>query len=142
MQSIYCSWRVAVRKIWRVPNITHCNLLPYLAGCIDIKLWFARRSINFINNICNSDNIVVRTIANMGLHGSYSIIGGNKRYLENNFSFSVKNINKMWHDSYDVENARIAEQVKELCSIRDRCVSDSILSYGECKDIIAFLCTM
>ena len=79
---------------------------------------------------------------NMGLHGSCSIIGGNKRYLENHFSFSVMNINKLWHDTYNIEHARIAEQIKEVCSIRDSCVNTCILNYQECKDIITSLCTM
>ena len=142
MQAIYCAWRVAVRKVWRVPNITHCSLLPYLAGCMDIKLWFAKRCINFIKNTCKSDNLVVKTIVNMGLNGSHSVIGGNKRYLENNFSFCVNNVNKSWSDIYSENLARTAEHIKEVISVRDRCAVDNVLSYQECKDIIAFLCTM
>ena len=78
----------------------------------------------------------------MGLHGSYSVIGGNKRHLENNFSFCVNNVNKSWSDIYSENLARTAEHIKEVISVRDRCAVDNMLSYQECKDIIAFLCTM
>ena len=32
--------------------------------------------------VCESMNVVVKTIANMGINGSYSIMGGNKRHLK------------------------------------------------------------
>ena len=31
------------KQVQACANITHCDLLP----CVDIKLWFVRRSINF-----------------------------------------------------------------------------------------------
>ena len=63
--------------------------------------------------LSKSDNMVVKTIVNMGLHGSYSVIGGNKRYLENNFSFSVNDVNKSWSDIYSENLARTAEHVEK-----------------------------
>ncbi len=31
MEEIYIAWRVAIRRVWRVPWTTHCKLLPHLA---------------------------------------------------------------------------------------------------------------
>ena len=106
-----------------------------------MKLWFAKRCISkrIYKCIGKYDNLVVKTIVNMGLHGSYSVTDGNKRYFENNFSFCVNNVKKCWRDIY-CEN--LAEHVKETVSVRDRCTVDSVLSYEECKEIITFLCTM
>ena len=55
---------------------------------------------------------------------------------------NVNNVNKSWSDIYSENLARTAEHVKEVISVRDRCAVDNVLSYQECKDIIAFLCTM
>ena len=28
--TLICPWRKAIREIWKIPNISHCRLLPYL----------------------------------------------------------------------------------------------------------------
>ncbi len=38
-----CTWRIAMRRVWRVLWRTHNNMLPHLAGMIDPELWFAKR---------------------------------------------------------------------------------------------------
>ncbi len=65
----------------RIPWTTHCNLLPHLAGGMDLELWFSKRCINFIKMTLNSDNIIVRTITNVGLIRTHSIMCGNWRHL-------------------------------------------------------------
>ena len=71
------SWRIAVRRLWRLPWKTHCCLLPHIVGCMSPELWFAKRCIKFINMAVNSRNYTVKTISNMGLFGSHSIMGSN-----------------------------------------------------------------
>ncbi len=66
-----------MRKVWRVPWTTHCHLLPHLAGVMDPELWFSKRCIKFIKMALNSDNIIVRTITNVGFNGTRSIMGVN-----------------------------------------------------------------
>ncbi len=43
IEEIYIAWRVAICRVWRVPWTTHCKLLPHLANCMVIELWFSRR---------------------------------------------------------------------------------------------------
>ncbi len=73
MDDVYIAWkmRIALHKVWRVPWTTHCNLLPHLAGVMDPELWFSKRCIKFIKMALNSDNIIVRTIINVGLNGTH-----------------------------------------------------------------------
>ena len=87
MEELYTALRVAIRKVWRVPWITHCNMLLHIAGCMGIELWCAARCIKYIKMARESKkvNVVIKTIANMGINGSYSIMGGNKRHLDLKF---------------------------------------------------------
>ena len=78
---IYKAWRMSLRRVWRVPWRTHCNLLPHLAEVMAPELWFAKRAINFANLAITSKNKYVKTVSNMGLYGSYSTFGGNVRWL-------------------------------------------------------------
>ncbi len=47
MDDVYIAWRIAMRKVWRVPWTTR-NVLPHLAGVMDPELWFSKRCIKFI----------------------------------------------------------------------------------------------
>ncbi len=71
----YITWRIEMCKVWRILWSNHCYLLPHLASVMDPQLWFSKRCIKFIKMALNSDNIIVRTIINIGLRGSQSIIG-------------------------------------------------------------------
>ncbi len=69
MEENYIAWRVAIRRVWRVPWTTHCKLLPHLANCMDIELCFSRRCMRFIKMAMNSSNTVVKNITIIyGLH--------------------------------------------------------------------------
>ncbi len=66
-----------MHKVWRVPWTTHHNLLPHLAGVIDLELWFSKRCLKCIKIALNSDNIIISTISNVGLNGTHFTMGGN-----------------------------------------------------------------
>ncbi len=85
MDDVYIAWIIAMRKVCRVPWTTHCNLLPHLAGVMDPELWLSKRCITFIKIALNSDNIIVRTITNVRLNGTYSIMGNNWRHLRSKY---------------------------------------------------------
>ena len=38
--SVNCIWRKAIRKNWKIPNISHCHLLPYINDCNHIDSIF------------------------------------------------------------------------------------------------------
>ncbi len=81
-------------KVWRVPWTTHYNLLPHLAGVMDPELWFSKICIKFIKMALNSDHIIVRTIINVGLNGTRSIMGGNWRHLRSKYGKEECNVMK------------------------------------------------
>ncbi len=89
----------------------------------------------------NSDNIIVRTITNVGLNGTHSIIGGNRRHLRSKYGMEECNVMK-WDEKYknERESVRVYEQIREMCSWRDRC-DMTLFNKEECSTIIEFLCT-
>ncbi len=117
-------------------------MLPHLAGMIDPELWFAKRCIKFISMFMKSDNNTVKTIYMMGVNGLYSVLGANYRVLCTEYGMNLNNIMKIWNErcANEEEIIRKCEQVRELCEVRDRCVT-SILNMEESYIIIEFLCT-
>ncbi len=87
-----------MRIVWRVEWTTHCNLLPHLAGVMDPDLLFSKRCIKFIKMALNSDNIIVRTIINVGLNRTHSIVGGILRHLRSNHGIEECNVMKSWYE--------------------------------------------
>lgn len=134
------AWRVAIRRVWRIPWRTHSRLLPHLAGVMDPKLWFEKRATKFARSALNHNNVNVKNILHMGSRGAYSIFGGNVRHLESKFNFESKNIDKIWQDNQNSEDARIAHQIIELCSMRDN-NAETQFSRHECDIMINSLCT-
>ncbi len=88
-----------MRKVRRVPWTTRCNLLPHLVDVMDPELWFSERCIRFIKMTLNSDNIIVRTIINVGLNGMCSIMGRNRRHLRSKYAMEKCNFMKSWDEN-------------------------------------------
>ena len=136
------AWRVAVRRVWRVPWRTRCNLLPHLAGAMAPEFSFDKRAIAFIKLCCESKNKTVHMISGMGRFGKHSILGANARHLTAKYNLSYKTLENEWRKlcSEQIELIRVSEQIKELCYMRDT-HNTGILSMNDTKCIIDMLCT-
>ena len=132
------SWRKAMRRVWRIPWRTHCNMLPHIAKVMDPDLILAKRFIKFINNVANSGNNTVNTISNMGLQSNYYILGANDRHLKALYNMQESNVCRIWDEVYFV--IRVCSQIRELIALRDSTATGQLLSHAECKMVIDHLC--
>ncbi len=87
----------------------------------------------------NSDNIIVRTITNVGLTGTHSIMGGNWRHLRSKYGMEECNVMKSWDEKCknECESVGVCEQIREMCSWRDTC-GMTLFNKEECSTIIEF----
>ena len=135
---------MALRRVWRVPWRTHCELLPHLAGVMAPELWFSKRAINFSKLALNNPNTYVQYVSKMSVYGAYSIMGGNIRWLKYKYDMNTKEVIGKWKficgSSRQKELIRQSSQIIELCGLRDRCTSE-FLSRGEISQIIEYICT-
>ncbi len=142
MEDIYTRWIITICRVWWVPWRTHNNMLPHLAGIIDPELWFVKRCIKFISICMKSDNNTVTIISMIGVNGLYSGLGANYKVPSTKYGMHLNNIMKVWNErcANEEDIIRKCEQVRELCEVRDRCVT-LILNKEESYTIIEFLCT-
>ena len=56
IEKYYMAWRKAMRKVWKLPNLTHCNLLPVITNCLPLNIILEKRFLKFIWSIINSEN--------------------------------------------------------------------------------------
>ena len=64
-----------MRRLWKIPNTTHCNLLSSINSSVPIVINLERRCAKFI--CMNSDNSIVKTIANSAKCSSVPNFGDN-----------------------------------------------------------------
>ena len=88
MNSVFIAWRRAIHRCWRVPWKTHNNILPHLAGVMNPEYFISRRVIHLIKSALSSQNVLVSTISKMATEGIHSIMGANKRLLENKIAMN------------------------------------------------------
>ena len=58
---MFVAWRKVVRRIWKVPNTTHCNLLPTINSSLPIEIALEKRCAKFIHSCLNGNNLIIKS---------------------------------------------------------------------------------
>ena len=76
------AWRKGLRKVWGLPNKSHCYLPHILGQCLPLFDEICRRSSNFVQKCITHDSSLVRFVASYGVvHGRYkSFLGHNVQF--------------------------------------------------------------
>ena len=152
VQSFYVAWRKTIRRLWKLPNTTHCSLLPSINDCIPIEIILEQRCAKFIWSSLNSTNTIVKTIALSAISSVNSTFGDNYRYL----SFKYNIGSHIWFSSLNEvtkcislyisihEHALYSSHgviIRDLCLARDDYYHpEHLLSCNEIKELIEYLC--
>ena len=150
VESFYVAWRKVVRRIWRLPNKTHCILLPSINNTLPIDVTLEKRCIKFIWSCINSENTVVAEIAKFAMRLPRSIMGDNYRYLSYKYTISpiewfgsIKTLHQLI-DRYvllKIPEPHFASIIRELCFCRDS-TDPFVLTSREAVQLIEYLCTI
>ena len=71
----YVAWRKAMRKVWKLPNLTHCNLLPVITNCLPLNIILEKRLLKFILSISNGENLIINNVFKFALNNRRSVLG-------------------------------------------------------------------
>lgn len=90
LSSFCVSWRKALKRIWKVPNNTHANILYGLCCKRPVEVEMCSRSLSFIFKCVNSDNYLVRSTVRhvIEISGCQSPIGKCFMYCCKHFGLS------------------------------------------------------
>ena len=141
----YCvSWRTALRRIWRIPQNSHCRLVPLLANCLPLNLIFCRRLTRFVSSCLSSESQLVSSIARHGICYARmaSVIGRNIHHCAKEFNFSPHYLNaglissaivdKHYFEVLSDSDVDCAARATELIMVRD---GHSVLANWNIEDI-------
>ena len=154
LELVCSTWRSGVRRVWGLPNRTHCALIPLISGRLPLYDEIIKRMLSFIRKCLMSDNELVNFVARYAVwHGRMmSPLGRNtfhccQRYgaaLDALWSVTPACIFKAVRSRCDSQVCT-ARMILELVFIRsgDFIFSDSrdSMSESEVESLIQFLST-
>ena len=132
---IYVAWRKAIRKIWKIPNISHCRLLPYINDCNSMDSILERRCIRFLYNIFNSESQLYTSMIKYSLTNCDSTLGENIRYMMHKYKFDMH----QWYGSITLLFNKIDLYNNSHTVIEDKCTGMAIRELCNIKDGIDYL---
>ena len=133
---LYVAWWKAIRKIWKIPNISHCRLLPYINDCNSmLDSILERRCIRFLYNIFNSESQLYTSMIKHSLTNCDSTLGENIRYLMHKYKFDMH----QWYGSITLLFNKIDLYITSHTVIEDRCTGMAIRELCGIRDGIGRL---
>ena len=135
---------------WKLPYITHCNLLHTINNSLPIQISLEKRGVKSSWSCLNSDNCVVKTISQLATKLPRSVFGHNYRY----FSYKYSIMSHQWYESYNSVHQSIMDYISRNCTdhnygimirdlihYRDSC-DPHVLTATEIGQLIEYLCTI
>ena len=80
LEAFYVAWRKSLRRVWKISNVTHNNLLPFIHNCHPID--------------------VILENAVLNLSGRYTTVI--MHYIQIYYDFLYKTVIRLWVKMYDI----------------------------------------
>ena len=143
-----------MRRLYKLPNRTHCKLLPIITDILPVDLQTNLRFLKHMYLGLNHDNSTVQFLFNMCNSLHRTVMSKNFKYICDKYGISqnsvtissptiVKNrIKKMYYSSVLENDKAVGTQIKELVFMRDCLdIEEFHLSRNEICDVIFYLAT-
>lgn len=156
IQRLCSAWRTALRRVWRVPRNTHCNIVAALSNRLPLYDELCNRTINFHYGCLKSKNCVIRNLANYMMcdEGAQSPHGRNIRFICSEFNLSFSAFSKLtchievtsffqrnrYDRLYDFDTSRF-NVLLEMLMIKDGVFDLQYFSNDDVEAIINDICT-
>ena len=125
VNQFYVAWRKTIRRLWKIPNTTHCNLLSSINSSEPIVYKLGKRRAKFIWSCLNSHNCVIKNISLSSKSSSSSDFGDNYRYLSYKYNIGIHIEFAIMYKCFDIYLSHDSTVntdgvfIRELCLLRD-----------------------
>ena len=75
IEKYYVARRKPMRKVWRLTNLTHCNLLLVITNCLPLNILLEKRLPKCIWSIINSENLIVNNVFKFAVNNRRICVG-------------------------------------------------------------------
>ena len=144
------AWRKSLRRVWRVPAMTHVGTIRSLNDGLCDEHMFIARAAKFIVSACNHETDLVSFIVKVSCQVKLSTIRENIAHVCEKLQIDDKALKDMQADDIGTLVKDLCEKnckqkdcltnaITELSKVRDG-LYDCPLSKQECEQLINFLC--
>ena len=128
LNKLCTSWRIALRKIWKLPYMCHSRFLPIVNNCLCIDEQLMCRFIRLFICMLHNNNQIVKYIAHRALSCINGTLGTNVRTITTLFPMfdpffhTVNSLRSMMYTSNKYNDILVcsnASIIRECCKIRD-----------------------
>ena len=147
-KSFLVTWRKCIRRLWKIPHNTHCNLVHLLYPGLRIDAVLLLRFAKFYYKVLESNNIYVSLCGKLCVMSDTAVAKNRRHFLkivnDNGIIFSssmsniISRIKYIFRNNDEVDAT--ANVVKELCYVREGFLNVG-LTHEEVVLLIHDVCT-
>ena len=137
--------------MYKLPNMTHCNLLHHI--CIDkpVNDQLYKRFINFIKQLYQSENALSKLCYKLAVNGSGSSLSNSMNVISSHYNIPKNTLTLykqcILHNIPSSENIVNANIIRDMVSMRDGVYNNvegekPVFTCDEIEFVIQFLCTI
>ena len=147
------NWRKAMRRLYKLPQKTHCKLLPIVTDLLPVDIQVDLRYLKFMKTGITHENSVIKFMFNLCIGLCNSVMAKNFKFICKKQDISIRHvinsshrnvrkcIEQAFYQNMSEQDKSVGTQIKELVVIRDLMYSDFNLNRSEICDIIEHLAT-
>ena len=152
-KKICVDWRNALRRIWRFPSNTHCDILPLVASLSPIDMQLNCRFLKFYRSLTESDNSLIKYLANFSTFAHRSTMSNNFNRILCDLNIdaheltelSLKDVKDMYYNQWfnSVNNQYLVHStvIKDLIMMKEGTIYREV-DISQCNFIINSLLTL
>ena len=122
LHNVCVPWRKALRKIWRVSYMTHCDIIALLSDCTPLEISLMKRFSKFANCIMDKGSDLIRAVAQRALQNPFSVFCNNYCdivCLYGSIDKCIANCDREYFSDVSVETISNVSVLREMIDIRD-----------------------
>ena len=122
LKVLYVAWRKSLRRVWKISNVTHNNLLWYR--------YLKTPVLNLSDRLYNSKNALYSNMLQFSLQNGNSTMDENVRYLMHKYDI----VNSDWSQNINILYSKVELYINRLMNIYHKCTGSVIRELGETRD--------
>ena len=122
LEVFYVAWRKSLRRVWKISNVTHNNLLPFMNNCHPIDVILEKRCIKFVWSLYDSNYALYSNILRFSLQNGNSTLGEIVRYLMHKYDI----VNSDWSQNIDILHSKVEVYIYRLMNNNYKCTGSVI----------------
>lgn len=144
VRDICVAWRRALRMIWRVPPMTHCDIMPIISDCKPLEVSLQQRFCKFYLGISQHGSKLLKTIVAAAHSNPMSVMCNNYIDITNMCKTSIENCYNILLDNWicTLHNNVITNinVLRDMLNVRDGFMTCDYLSQEDINAIIEDIC--